>query len=408
MLIEGKFTKRTIWNKSFIMIFAINIMTATSFYLLVPTLPKYALTLHLSSTMAGMTLTVFVLASTAVRPFTGHLSDTVNLRLLVAVSLAVIALSILGYAVFASVAALMIFRVIQGLGWGLVTTATGTYASHALPDEKIGQGIGIFGLASVIASAAAPSLGLEISKKLGYGMLFLLAASLAATGMLLCILLPNMRASEKKIEEPAKIPLLDRIISRKALLPSVLVLLAVIATSSINTFIAVYAEKIGITDVGLFFTVSAAAIFLARPLCGRLSDTVSKALIVLPGLALTAASLLLVFMAKSLWVLLAAAFAYGLGYGGLQPSLQAWCVRNSGLEQRGRANSTFYMGLDIGMGIGALLSGFIADWIGYQGMYLIMIVPLALAAVLFLIMRNREHNALTGTVVPVMENKLQG
>jgi MFS family permease len=405
-LSEGEFLKKSIWNKKFVMIFIINITTAMSFYLLSPTLPKYALTLGLTSTMAGMTTTIFVLAATAVRPFTGHLADTLNLRLLVAVSLVVIMLSIVGYSVFASVTMLMVFRIIHGFGWGLVTTATGTYASHALPEGKIGQGIGIFGLASVLASAAAPSIGLAISGMLGYVALFLFAAALSATGLLLCLLLPNLHAPNDKSLAPAKIPLLDRIISRKALLPSALVLLVVCSTSSISTFIAVYADKIGVANIGLFFTCSACAVFLARPLSGKLSDSVSKQYIVVPALVLTALSLVLIFLAKSIWPLLAAALVYGLGYGSLQPALQAWCVRNSGIEQRGRANSTFYMGLDVGMGIGALVAGAIADSIGYQGMYLCMIVPIALAAALFLITGRRERQALADGAAT--QNKLQG
>jgi MFS family permease len=354
--------------------------------------------------MAGMTTMVFVLASTAIRPFTGHLADTVDLRFLLAISLAVIMLSILGYALIASATMLMVFRVIQGLGWGLATTVTGTYASHALPEEKIGQGIGIFGLASVLASAAAPSIGLAISASLGYQMMFFLAVALSLAGLLLCMVLPRMRAPREESPVPVRIKLIDRIVARKAVLPAALVLLAVCATSSISTFIAVYADKIGIADIGLFFTVSAVAVFFARPLSGRLSDTVGIARILLPGLALTAVSLLLIFLAGSLWMLLAAALVYGLGYGSVQPALQAWCVRKSGVEQRGRANSTFYMGLDLGMGIGSLISGFIADKIGYQGMYLCMIVPLLMAVALFLVSGKWERRKDSPAAMTATEN----
>jgi MFS family permease len=60
-------------------------------------------------------------------------------------------------------------------------------------------------------------------------------------------------------------------------------------------------------------------------------------------------------------VFLAGAVVYGLGAGLNSPTLYAWTVDLSHPERRGRGIATMYIALEVGIGLGALLAGWIFD-----------------------------------------------
>ncbi|UUZ91468.1 MFS transporter [Paenibacillus sp. P25] len=63
------------------------------------------------------------------------------------------------------------------------------------------------------------------------------------------------------------------------------------------------------------------------------------------------------------------ALFYGLGFGAIQPTIQAWMLRSTPPEQHGTANSMFYNSTDFGVAAGALLLGGIASMSNYPFMY---------------------------------------
>jgi MFS family permease len=382
--------RNTIWNRNFTTIFIVNIFTALSFHILTPTLPKYTLSLGFSSDIAGFVVTMFTITAIIIRVFAGRILDNRKKRGILIISLILISAAILGYSKSTTVAALIVFRLLHGIGWGLTTTANSTIAAEALPEDKLGRGIGIFGIASSLASAVAPNLGLQIVEAFGFFAMFLISFGLAVTGSLISILIV-----EKDVPLEDKKPALPLYSNRKlsdigfsffsksAIFPAALMALINISYSSISTFIAVYAENKGIYGIGYYFTVSAVFLLISRPLFGRISDNLKKETIFYPCAVLFALVFAVIYFAKSLsWLLIAAAL-FGIGYGGLQPTIQVWCVKAAGEGNTGKANSTYYTAVDIGQGIGSTLAGVLAVHLGYGYMYLCMIVPIIMILVMF-------------------------
>lgn len=372
-------TKKTIWNRDFILVFIINIFTAVAFHMLAPTLPKYVIAAGFTASMAGFVTSAFVISALAIRPIAGYLCDSMKTQRLLMGSLLLIALAIVGYSQSHSVGMLIACRLLHGLGWGITTTASSTLAADTLPEDMLGQGIGIFGLATVISTAVAPNLGLFLAEKSSYTALFLVAAGFALAGALLSLALKAGRQRKPGHKYPG----LRGLLAVPSLMPAGIVLLVGMAICSIQTFIAVYAGTLGIQGIGLFFTVYAAALFITKPLSGRLGDKVSLGLIIYPCLVSLIGMFVVVSFAGQLWPFLLAAVLYGIGYGGLQPVLQTWSIRSVAPEKRGVANSTFFIGMDLGVGIGSLVAGFVAENYGYPNMFRLMIVPLVAAILLF-------------------------
>jgi MFS family permease len=91
----------------------------------------------------------------------------------------------------------------------------------------------------------------------------------------------------------------------------------------------------------------------------------------------------------------------GIGYGSVQPCMQALVIREMPEERRGAATATFYIAVDAGIGLGSFLLGFPVVWWGYRGMFLALNLFVLLAGVLYtrvrLKGRMREHRPTRAT-----------
>ena len=146
-----------------------------------------------------------------------------------------------------------------------------------------------------------------------------------------------------------------------------------------------YAAERGIAGVSVFFTVTAAVIFFARPLSGWLTDRLGIVKVLLPALGLFAASFVVVGLSKSLPAILVGAVLSALGYGGVQPTLQAMAIQTVTPLRRSVASNTLYAGIDLGFFIGPFLGSIVFRFSSFSVMYLAGVVPVLIGAVLFII-----------------------
>lgn len=385
--------KNSMWNRNFILVFLCNLLIAFSFHILTPTLPKYVVAMGGSVEMAGLVATAFTVTSVITRPFAGYYIGIKSRKKILMVSVSIIAAAILGYMFSPSVAIMMAFRLLHGIGWGMATTATSTVLVASILEEQIGRAIGLYGICSSLASVFAPNLGLKLSDSIGYFYMFLVAFVLAAGGCLLGLLIKesDLRASKEKPAE--KINLLNRLFAKETTVPALITLSVGAGMAVITNFIALYADSLRVENIGYFFTVAGAVMLFTRPLFGRLSDSRYNRTIVLVALGGFSLVFLTLGLAKTLPTFLLGAALYGTFYGALGPMMQSWCVRSVDVSKSGMANSAYYTALDIGNAIGAPVGGWISARMGYGSMYFI-IMTLQLMALVFVFvwtMRERER-----------------
>jgi MFS family permease len=138
----------------------------------------------------------------------------------------------------------------------------------------------------------------------------------------------------------------------------------------IASYLVLYADERGIMGVSVYFTVYAVFLFLIRPLAGKLMDAKGIQYTVFPGMILTALSMFLLGRSSTLWMILLTALLRAIGQGAAQPSLQAGCINYVGRDRSGVATSTYFLGGDIGQGIGPMVGGAllgrVAGLAGYQ------------------------------------------
>lgn len=102
--------------------------------------------------------------------------------------------------------------------------------------------------------------------------------------------------------------------------------------------------------------------------------------------------LLLAFSSND-WMILGSALFLGYGVGTIQSSGLAVAVKTAADENIAKANATFYVLLDLGVGVGPLLLGVLVPAIGYVWLYVIMALVGMAALALFLFVSRTKGNA---------------
>jgi len=386
MLMEknAEFQKREpLWTRDFILISIASLFITMGFQMLLPVLPVFSAELGGSDSWAGLVVGIFTISAVLMRPVAGRLLDKQGRRGVFILGLIVFLVCVVAYNWTSTIFVLLILRFIHGFGWGASSTASSTIASDIIPKSRLGEGMGYFGLTSTLAMAIAPALGLEVLSGYGFNAVFYISAGVVFISIFIALPIkyhkPDMLAKSDS-DGPGK----TEIFEKSAILPAVVIFFITMTYGAIVSFIALYADQRQVENIGLFFTVYAVALLISRPYFGRLTDRKGTAFAVLPGIICVILSMSCIYFANSLLAFLMAGFIYGIGFGAIQPALQAMSVRKVDNTRRGAANATFFLGFDLGIGAGAILWGIIAEHFGYQFIYLLAIIPAIAGALIYI------------------------
>lgn len=405
-------TRPRLWTRNFVLISLANLLVFLGFQMLMPTMPVYVAKLGGQASAIGLVIGVFTISAVLMRPLVGLGLDRWGRLGFLVLGLGIFVLSVLSYNLAGTVSALLGLRLVHGFGWGTFTTAAGTIAADVIPAARRGEGMGYYGLSGNLAMAVAPVLGLLIMDRYGFGSLFWASATLAFLAIFLAAgiryrfreetpeyigtapgTVSPMPSSGAAVPGTAGSPpgrSKVALFERSALLPSLVVMLVTVTYGGVVTFVTLFAAERGIQNVGAFFTVFAVVLMTTRPLAGIRADRKGFRVVLIPGLLMVGAGMLALGLMRNLPGLFLAAAFYGIGFGAVQPTLQALTVQLAPPARRGVANATFFSAFDLGISLGSIFLGFIAQWIGYGGMYGVSALFALLGLVVFLRLEKVE------------------
>ena len=373
-----------ILNRAYISLFAVNLIVSMSFYMLSTTVAMYSEQVGLEPAMIGTVVGALSVASLCVRPFTGFVSDAFNGKHILIASLLLIAAAVTGCSLTGSVPLLIALRALHGVGFSMATTITMALVADTLPSSRMTQGLGYFAVGQTISTALAPTIGLALGNAYGFDVTFRIAAGLLVAAAGLAAL--AVRRSAPKRERRARSLRLQDFFAREALPYAALAIVVAGCTGLENGYLALLGKALSLENVGWYFTLGAAALFLARLFGGRIIDRNRLALPVCMA-AMGAAFLLLgltraSFGARPLAAMLGtAAVLKAFSLGMVQPALQAGSLNSVPPGRRGAASSTYYLGTDIGQALSPMAGGVLAGYMGYQGMFRAAALPVFASAV---------------------------
>ncbi|MBS4774179.1 MAG: MFS transporter [Proteobacteria bacterium] len=352
-----------IFTSSFISVMLINFFTFFSFQMIFPTLPLYIHSLGGGDAVVGLVMGLFTVTSLLTRPFAGVALDMLGRRRVFLFGLCVLALTAFSYSFATAIVMIALVRLLHGIGWGIAGTSSATIAADLLPKKRLGEGIGYFALANSLSMAIAPAAGLYLARRYGYSDEFKIAGFLVLISIFLALVI------KYKPYKPHPAALKEGLYERSAFGPSFMVFCTSSTFSGIASFLPLYAAGQNIHNIGWFFTVYAGAIFISRLLTGKIVDRYGYSIVLIPGFLALIAALLIISRAHDMEMFMVSAVVFGLGFGITQMTLQTMVVRNVPSTRLGAANATFYSGVDMGNGLGALTLGSLAELVGYADMF---------------------------------------
>ncbi len=344
---------------------------------------KYAERLGALPAMIGLISSICSVSGLLVLPLSAPLLDVFSKKWVYFFSAMILFIAYAGFGFSKSVNALILFRLINGLGKCVANAVCMAMAADVLTENK-SQGIIYCSLAMAVSMAFAPSAGLYILNHYGYFVLFMFAAVLIAITMLLSIFVDMPKGNGKlKIS-------LDRMIARESIEPAVLMVFLSTAYSVVNSFIVIYAGERSISNIGIYFTVYSLVLLLSRPLVNRLVGKMSIISIMIPAMFCFALSMYLISISKTLTMFIISAVTAAFGYGVCQPLVQAMCIDAAGEGRSGVGSSTSFIGTNIGYFLGPYLGGLIAEKSGYAPMFRFMIIPVLIGGIMLLKTRKEQ------------------
>jgi len=355
-----------------------------SLFQLLPTAPFRILDLGGSTVAAGLFLGLLTYASALSAPFTGALADRFGRRRMLLVSSLAITGFSLAYAFTSSWRLLIGLVFFHGLFWSGLLSASAAYMTGLIPNERRAEGIGYWGMATVLATAFAPALGLAV-----YALSWkALCASVGVLNLAMAAIAWNLEPDPP--HHAAKGPFFSRdLVEWRVLAPSLALFLCSFGYGGVTSFVAMWTEKNGLAPKGLFFTVFSLTVLVLRPFLGRYADRTGPRRVLIPLLGLTALSFALLAVATTRPLLALAAVLFGAGFGNVYPVYAAHVTRHVLPERRGAAFGAILTAFDVGIGTGSIALGGIIQRFGFAAAYLTAAVLAALSVPAFVLLEKR-------------------
>ncbi|MDR2771166.1 MAG: MFS transporter [Clostridiales Family XIII bacterium] len=356
-LIPDNNIRPKLWTRNFILLTIVNMSFMFGFNMMHPTIPLFITDMGGTKAQVGLIAAAFSVTAIITRFFAPLILQKFGkgrmLRVGVALTLAVTFAC--GFA--KALLPILLFRALQGVGFGFVSTLTTTLAADLLPDERRGEGIGYFGMGITAVTAISPALGLFLVENASFFSMFLTASA----GQLLSILTlfafaPPAHVTERNPDAP-RLSLKNSFFEPRLFLQCAMLLCMGAARSAEQNFLSLLAVDRAIAGLPLYYIFQTAVCFVAKFLTGRLYDKKGPMWSVLPGGVCWLLAFLIMSFSHNLGVLLIAGFFSGFGMGALLPSMQTWCISRVGAERRSVASALNFNFYDIGIGGGALVLG---------------------------------------------------
>lgn len=330
----------------------------SSFNMIIPELPAFLTSIG-GEDYKGLIISVFTLTAGLSRPFSGKLADKIGRVPVMVFGATVSGVAALMYPYVSVVWAFLLLRFFHGFSTGFKPTGTAAYVGDIAPVLRRGEAMGIFGLFGSMGMAIGPSIGSYISAEMSLQVMFYTSSFMALASVLI---LAGMKETlkEKESFRPSHLKVnWGDVYEPRVLAPSVTLLLTLVPFGTVLTLAPDFSDYIGMGNRGLYFSCFTVASLGIRFVAGRASDRYGRVAVLRFSILFLVMSMVVTGFATTTWQFLMGSVLFGIGTGMNSPTIYAWTIDLSDEQHRGRAIATMYIALEMGIGLGALLSGWL-------------------------------------------------
>ncbi len=378
-----------LFTARFFLMCAFSFTVFMSAFQLLPTAPFHILALGGTGSEAGLFLGFLTYASAVSAPITGAVADRLGKRrILLVASLAITVFSLL-YAVAPSYQIILALVLVHGIFWSGLLSSSSAYVTDIVPASRRAEGLGYAGFASILAVSMAPSIGLWVFDRGGWTLLCLESAALNVMMAAIAWWLP---ADTPRDRGPVSLRPGD-LVEWRVMVGAGTLFLYSLSYGGITSFVAVYADRMGVTPRALYFTAFALTIIVTRPFIARYADRVGHARVIVPCLALIVIGVALLSVAATRTGFIASAILFGMGFGSAYPIFVAHLMHHVADHRRGATFGALIGAFDTGIGTGSIGLGWVSEHYGFPRAYALAAALAALSIPYFLYMEKRQWTA---------------
>lgn len=362
--------------------------------MMIPELPAYLTSLG-GAEYKGLIIALFTLMAGISRPFSGKLTDTVGrVPVMIFGSLVCVICSLL-YPVLTSVSGFLLLRFFHGFSTGFKPTATSAYGADVVHESRRGEALGALAIGYTLGGSVGPVAGSYLVMGFSYPVMFYVSSAFALGSV---IILYNVKETLPQTQKfTFSLLKINRteIFDPSSVRPAICMFLLTFSIGCVLTLSPDLSESVGLHNKGFFYACYTIASLFIRLVAGKSSDKYGRIPVLIVSSFVMVIAMVVLAFAHSEWMVILSASILGLSVGMNSPTIMAWTVDLCAVENRGRAVASVYIALEAGIGLGALISG----WIYGNQMHYLMyafLFPglLALVSMLLLIKWQRRAGQL--------------
>ena len=366
--------------------FVLNLLTAhfmfAGYTAMLTVIPPYVLHLHGTTWHIGIIVGAFGIVGLVIRPVGGQWIYAFGPKRVAVAGTAIVALGSAAYIFALDPWWLVPMRMFQGVGLALGPVATSTIVANLAPAHRRAEAMAYMGNAINASFLYSPFVASYILTYVGensYGFTYAFVFS-AAAALLGTLFAARISARRIGFEQAApagaqagrasggggdKPPL----VSKAAVFPTLVFLTYTFTTAPTNTFLPLLASQGNLGNPGLFYTVFSVTAMGAMAVAGPIADRLGRPTVIVPGLLSVATAMFVLNGAFFQAMFLSAGFFAGLGFGLLQPGIQAFTVDRVPPRERSAGMATLQQAWDIGGSAGSFVVGPLATPFGVANVF---------------------------------------
>ena len=380
--------KEKLFNTGFITITTINFIVFLIYYCFVVITAKFATSeLGANPAQAGFAAGIYIIGTLIARLYIGKKLELIGRKQMLRFGAIIYLVTTIAYLISTNIIILDTVRFLNGFAYGTISTAANAIVTAYIPKSRNGEGINYYGLSTSLAAAIGPFIGILLLPIVGFKSVIILAIVLSVLVTVACYLFPvqniELTDDHKKLLNSWS---LNTFIEYKVLFISIVAFLIGLSYSSVLGFLSIYADNLGLSTAGaFFFVVYALIITFTRPFAGQIFDAKGENAVMYPSFIFLAIGLLTLSYTTTSFMLLLSGALIGLGYGTFMSNGQAVCLKLVEPSKVSIALSTYFIGLDLGLGFGPYALGTVHSFLSYSGIYVLCAVLTVAVAILYAI-----------------------
>lgn len=339
--------------------------------IIAPLLPLYAENLGATGIWLGIIFAGFSISRAIFMPIIGRLSDRNGRKLFICLGLLIYSVISLGYIWADNVSQLTLVRLIQGAAAGMIIPIAQAYVGDISPEGEEGTWMGYFNAAFFTGFGFGPLMGGVLTDHFGMNVAFYTMGGLNLLALLVATLfLPEVRQGKMaanphlSFREMGTSGIVKGLFSYR--------LSFSLGRGAFSCFLPILAAiYIGLspTLIGILLAVNILMMSLLGIATGKIADRFNKRVLVILGSIANLTCLAMIPLADNFWQLLRLCALAGLGGAISMPAASALTIEEGRKFGMGSTIAVFTMAMSIGMAIGPLLGGVIADFVSINSVF---------------------------------------